>query len=90
MVSADTKLGMKTAGASTTIAAATKENRTIVCCTIEVAKLSWKRVSFAPHAKNGLAQALAIEMGSHENLNGVSLSESLDVSLSSDFFRLSH
>ena len=29
MVSADTKLGMKTAGASTTIAAATKENRII-------------------------------------------------------------
>ena len=47
-------------------------------------------MSFAPHAKNGLAQALAIEMGSHENLNGGSLSESLDVSLSSDVFRLSH
>lgn len=27
-------------------------------------------MSLAPHAKNGLAQALAIEMGSHENLNG--------------------
>jgi len=56
VVSADAKLGMKKAGTSVMIAAATKENRTMVCKSVKLEKSE-----LVSDAKTGLAQSLAID-----------------------------